>query len=248
MSRPAVPRAAGAGGTGYPEAFFETLTRFTGLALPGARVVAVGAERGTAAEPLAARGARVIAVDPDPAACRELRHRRPEIAALATVHTALGLRPAGVDLVAYAQCWHRIGSPRALREAVRVLRPGAALAIWWNLPRPAAQWVADLEAMLSAACGEPVVPSPGRLVELCTTGGLAVRTAALSWTRRLSTDRYLRHVRARARAAGLDDVATTRLVEDVRVDLTRVFPGGWLTQPLRLSLVVGTVQADGAMR
>lgn len=238
---PAAPHAAGARDTGYPEAFFETLTQLTGITLPGARVVAVGADRGTAAVPLADRGARVVAVDPDPVVAGDLRRRRPEIAVLVATQTAFGLRSGSVDLVAYAQSWHRIGSPRAVREAIRVLRPRAALAIWWNLPRQSARWVADLEAMLSAACGEPVVPSPVRLVELCTASGLAVRTGALSWTRRLSTDRYLRHVRARGRAAGLDDAATAALVDDVRVELTRVFPGGWLTQPLQLSLVVGTV-------
>ena len=117
---------------GYPEAAFDAM--LDGLGEPtGLIAVDVGAGTGISARPLAARGVRVIALEPS-AAMRahagpvqgdriEWRDGRAE---------RTSLENASADLVLCAQSFHWFDPAATEREFRRVLRTTGRLALLWN--------------------------------------------------------------------------------------------------------------------
>jgi SAM-dependent methyltransferase len=91
----------------------------------------VGAGTGIASRLLAARGARVLAVEPN-AAMREAATPHPRVEYLAGTAEGTGLAAASVDLVLCAQSFHWFHAATALSEFRRILRPRGRLAILWN--------------------------------------------------------------------------------------------------------------------
>ena len=113
----------------YPAEAVAWLAERTGLR-PGRTVVDLAAGTGKLTRPLAATGARVIAVEPVP----EMRARiGPEAArVLDGTAEAIPVPDADADLIAVGQAFHWFDGPAALAEIHRVLRPGGALALVWN--------------------------------------------------------------------------------------------------------------------
>jgi SAM-dependent methyltransferase len=102
-----------------------------GLGDPAAlTVVDVGAGTGISAQLLAARGARVIGIEPN----AEMR----AIAASAGIDVrdatagALGLPDASVDVVTCFQAFHWFANKESIEEFKRVLRPDGRIALVWN--------------------------------------------------------------------------------------------------------------------
>jgi SAM-dependent methyltransferase len=113
----------------YPSAVIDAL--FAGLAAPETlTVVDVGAGTGIASRLLAARGARTIAVEPNP-----------EMRATAANHgldvldanaDALPLPDGSADLVASFQAFHWFATAESVAEFRRVLQSGGRIALVWN--------------------------------------------------------------------------------------------------------------------
>ena len=115
---------------GYPgEAMTAVLE---GLGPPSRLVAAdVGAGTGISARLLAARGVRVIAVEPNEA-MRAAATPDSEVEWRAGTAEATELPGASVGLVLCAQAFHWFAPASALREFARILAPGARLALLWN--------------------------------------------------------------------------------------------------------------------
>jgi SAM-dependent methyltransferase len=103
---------------------------------------------------LAVPGARVTAVDPDPAMLAELRARFPDVPAYEGSAEAIPLPDASVDAVLLGQAWHWVDQDEALPEVARVLRPGGVLAALWNADDGNVEWVAGYNE--EAGRGRPV--------------------------------------------------------------------------------------------
>ena len=104
------------------------------LELGPARVVAdVGAGTGKLARLLVPTGARVLAVEPLAEMREVLAARSPSVEVLAGSAEQLPLGDASVDAVTVAQAFHWFDAPAALLELGRVLRPGGALAVLFNI-------------------------------------------------------------------------------------------------------------------
>ena len=228
-----------AGRPGYPPALFDALARLAGRPLRGAVAVDIGAGTGIASRALAGRGARVLAVEPGAAMVALLRAASPGVTAVRGTGEALPVRDGAADLVTYAQAWHWMEPARALREATRALRPGGTVAAWWNMPNMAAAWVREMEDRLAAACPDYHPPVTPRAADTFAAYGLNARTADLAWTRRVPLADFLAHLRSLSYVAALGGPAADRLIAAERVELSRVFPDGTLTQPLRVHLAVG---------
>lgn len=128
---------------GFPDAFYDRLER-EGLLRPGMEALDLGTGTGTVARGLAARGARVLGLDPAPgqvAAARRLAEEQ-GLGEGARFEEGLAERTgqpdAAFDLVVAAQAWHWFDRGLAAAEARRVLRPGGTLLIchfdWIPLP------------------------------------------------------------------------------------------------------------------
>jgi SAM-dependent methyltransferase len=91
----------------------------------------VGAGTGISSRLLAARGVRVMAVEPN-RAMRDAAAPDPRVTWRDGTGEATGLDDGSVDLVVVAQAFHWFRQHEAVREFHRILRPHGRLAVMWN--------------------------------------------------------------------------------------------------------------------
>ena len=101
---------------------------------PTATVLDLGAGTGKLTRLLVTAFDIVVAVEPAEAMRRLLETLCPEAEALAGTGQEVPLADASVDAVFAAQAFHWFDDERAVAEIVRVLRPGGALVLMWNVP------------------------------------------------------------------------------------------------------------------
>jgi SAM-dependent methyltransferase len=97
-------------------------------------VLDLGAGTGKLTQVLAARYARVIAVEPLDELRALLAVRVPGAEVRAGAAEAIPLDDASVDAVFAGQAFHWFANDTAVGEIARVLRPGGVLALLWNVP------------------------------------------------------------------------------------------------------------------
>jgi SAM-dependent methyltransferase len=115
----------------YPAAAIRWLSRRLGLG-PGVCVVDLAAGTGKLTRPLAASGARVIAVEPVAAMRAAIG---PGLEAVDGRAEAIPLSDGTVDAVTVGQAFHWFDHDAALPEIHRVLRADGWLALVWNAHR-----------------------------------------------------------------------------------------------------------------
>lgn len=144
-------RAAAQYGTarpGCPDALLDAVEELAGRPLRGSRALDIGAGTGISTRRLDDRGARAVAVEPGPGMAAELRRTLPGVPLVRGDGNHLPFATASADLITYAQFWHWTDPARSAPEAVRVLRPGGALALWWNVADHAVPWIAEQDTRL----------------------------------------------------------------------------------------------------
>ncbi len=116
----------------YPAALADWLRDELGLG-PQRVALDLGAGTGKFTPLLSATGARLVAVEPVEAMRAELVAAHPDVEALAGEAERLPVADASVDAIVCAQSFHWFARPAALTEMRRVLKPGGALGLVWNV-------------------------------------------------------------------------------------------------------------------
>ncbi len=120
------------GRPGYPEAAIAWLAECLRLE-PGRDVLDLAAGTGKLTRALMPFGARVVAVEPIDEMREQLFRALPDVDAFDGTAESIPLPDGSVDAVTCAQAFHWFRAVEALREIHRVLRPGGALALVWNV-------------------------------------------------------------------------------------------------------------------
>jgi SAM-dependent methyltransferase len=116
-----------------------------------ATVLDLAAGTGKLTRLLVSQFAHVIAVEPADAMRRVLTDCCPEAETLAGTGQEIPLADASVDAVFVAEAFHNFVDERAMRDLVRVLRPGGAVVMMWNLPNgPTSPPIDAAEAFLTS--------------------------------------------------------------------------------------------------
>ena len=173
--------------SGYPDALVDDL-----LAADPSSTLDVGCGTGTVAAALAARGYRVLGVDPDPrmAALARARGVSVEIASL----EAWDSRGRLFDLITCGHAWQWVDPDLGTAKVASLLRPGGTAALFWNyhvLPNPVLVEVRrayQLHAPELSVIGE----DPSTLADVDPFAGVATMTPGQSrtyrWVRRFGPE------------------------------------------------------------
>ncbi|MFI8007769.1 class I SAM-dependent methyltransferase [Streptomyces sp. NPDC086010] len=228
---------------GYPPALLDAVEELAGRALPGARAVDVGAGTGIATRMLLARGARVTAVEPGPGMAAELHRSLPSVPVVLGDGNRLPLATASADLITYAQSWHWTDPSRSLPEALRVLRPGGSLALWWNVSDGSVSWIAEQGIRLGRhlGIGDGAHGTPGGSGSRnagTLSGGFARRL--LPWSRTVPVDTHLANLATHSAFLVRDGESTRRFLDEERGHLAAVFPDGTVEERYVVELAVLT--------
>ncbi|MEV8455636.1 methyltransferase domain-containing protein [Streptomyces sp. NPDC052095] len=226
----------------YPAALFDSIEEFAGRRLAGARVADVGAGTGIATALLRERGAGVIAVEPGGAMADEFRRALPGVPVLRGDGNALPLADASCDLVTYAQSWQWTDPGRSVPEALRVLRAGGALAIWWNTTAFDVPWIREQHERIARHCGvkprSAVRPSDSDATRSAGLAGLRVARRHVHWSRTVSLDTHLANIGSRSAFLVLGEADRDAFFVHERERLGRAFPGGEVEESYVVDLLV----------
>ncbi|WP_328298102.1 class I SAM-dependent methyltransferase [Streptomyces sp. NBC_00435] len=239
---------------GYPEALYDAVEELAGRRFAGARVADVGAGTGIGTAPMHARGAEVVAVEPGDGMAAEFRVRNPGIPIVRGDGDRLPLAGARFDFLTYAQAWHWTDPARAVPEARRVLKPGGALAIWWNDLDESAGWVTEQGERIRAffEAGGPgggvggagavggAGPDTGfRTLPRGLDSGFTTRT--VSWSRRIPLESHLANLASHSAFLLLGEAGTREFLDAERARLDPVFPDGVVEEPYVVTLSVAVI-------
>ncbi|MFJ4964926.1 Malonyl-[acyl-carrier protein] O-methyltransferase [Streptomyces sp. ADI96-02] len=236
---------------GYPPALLDAVQELSGRPLHGARAIDVGAGTGIATRLLDARGARVLAVEPGPGMAAELRRGLPHVPVVRGDGNRLPLASASADLITYAQSWHWTDPERSLPEAYRVLRPGGALALWWNVFDHSLDWIAEQGARLHNRLGTSAHGAHGAPVRAgAQLGALpgpwadAFVHRLLPWSRRIGIDDHLANLATHSvflageSAGGAGEERARAILAEERAWLLAAFPDGTVEERYVVELSV----------
>jgi SAM-dependent methyltransferase len=190
---------------GYPEALFADVVALSGLPAGGS-ILEIGCGTGQATLPFAGRGFRMLCLDIGPelaAVAAEKLRPFPNVEVRAAAFEDFS--PAGrtFDLVISGTAFHWVDQRVGLKKAAAALRPGGALALFWNLH-------ANQDAKFFRAAQEvyrrhaPEMESPrggkaqfeswfeGRVEKIRAGGFREVVERRYSWSADYDAERYLK--------------------------------------------------------
>jgi SAM-dependent methyltransferase len=202
----------------------------------------VGAGTGLATALLHARGAEVIAVEPGAGMAAEFRRTLPAVPVVRGTGDALPLADDCADLVTYAQSWHWTDPARSFPEAARVLRPGGALALWWNTDAENVAWIAEQNDRIASRFGaHPAIGRDGsvaRTVLADRTHRFRFTRRRVRWSRRVPLDTHLANIGSHSIFLVQEEPARTAFLAEERARLLGLFPDGTVEEVYDTELLV----------
>ncbi|MFJ6086002.1 class I SAM-dependent methyltransferase [Streptomyces sp. NPDC092369] len=228
----------------YPPALFDAIEELAGRPLEGARVVDVGAGTGIATALLHGRGAEVVAVEPGEGMAAQFRHTNPGIPIVRGNGNQLPLADASADFITYAQAWHWTEPVRSVPEALRVLRRGGALTLWWNTSALDVPWIdAQSERIRRHFSVDGVVDRNGSGMHSALadpTGRLHFAHRRVRWSRHVPVDTHLANISSHSIFLVAGEESTEAFLAEERDQLLTVFPGGVVEEIYVVELLVAS--------
>ncbi|MFE0673333.1 class I SAM-dependent methyltransferase [Streptomyces sp. NPDC058867] len=224
----------------YPPALLDAVEELAGRPLAGARVVDVGAGTGIATALLHARGAEVVAVEPGDGMAAQFREAHPDIPIVRGDGNHMPLADSCADLITSAQSWHWTDPARSIPEALRVLRPGGALALWWNTTVLDIPWAAAQGMRAEKFFGiDPVVERSGTGSRSADPDGVLDFTRrVVRWSRRVPIDTHLANIGSHSVFLVHGQEASTVFLAEERTHLLEEFPDGIVEETYDVDLLV----------
>jgi SAM-dependent methyltransferase len=214
---------------GYPP---ELIADVVDYSAPEPNTLEIGAGTGKATLAFAALGARITALEPDPAMALVLRQR----AAGLDVHIAMASLESyqpdeKYDLVYSAQAFHWTTAETRWTQVAAALRPGGALALFWNHDRVAdpavrRQVFAIIHEHVPAVAPAEEPPAPEDLIKNWPQTELGkrpefgeFRQEIYRWERELPRADYLAYLTTQSSYRMLEDEERDELVEQLEAVL-----------------------------
>lgn len=120
----------------------------------GDRVLDLACGTGKFARLLDASGAVVVGADPVDGMVRQFRSVMPQSPLVEATAEHLPFAPGSFDAITVAQAFHWFDGDAALAEIHRVLKPGRALALIWNIRDTTVAWVHRLNDVFNRYEGD----------------------------------------------------------------------------------------------
>jgi SAM-dependent methyltransferase len=214
----------------YPPELFDALPDLSGS------VLELGAGTGIATRELEQRAGSLVCTDLGPKMLGRLHERSPAVPVVVARGEALPFAASTFDVVCGAQMWHWVDVAVAAPEVVRVLRPGGALALWWNeVAADGLAWWDAQQDRLEAGNARYTRRYRSRDYRSELTPYFSsVEEWTTTWERTLDWPTYERWLRSKSYVQALDDVE--EFVAAERASLADAFPDGRIVEPFTVTL------------
>lgn len=224
----------------YPDAAIAHIEAL----VEAATAIEIGAGTGKATEAMARPGLRLICLEPSPDMADILAAKQlPGVEVVVSTFEDWAGESGSADLIYAAQAWHWVDRQGGFDKVFRLLRPGGALALIWNIPLDRYR---RHEEIYNQFAPQLLTEHDGRIerrdshdwsTDMKTAGFVEARRFTHGWSEELTADRYRALYSTYSDHMMLEEPHRTRLLDALAESVER--QGGTATVEYRTEVFSG---------